>query len=300
MDFRQLELFLAVIDNASLTRSAEKMNISVGGVSVHLHNLAAELRTELFVKSGKRLVPTPAAMHLADRARLIIRQVRQIEQEFENDPLTDTRPFHFASGATTLIHRLGKPLRMLRKAYPKTTIHVTVAPTEEMAAGLLDRKFDLALISLPLATKDLEIIPLFDEELLILKPSPKRVRGWHICSIQPSEIASQPFLLYPSRSNMRTMINGFFDEIGIHPRVIMEADDTEVIKRLVESGFGCSILPEFALRSGTRFFQTFRIPGRKLIRNQALAMAKSEHPRALTLSMARFLATALTLETLKP
>ena len=294
MDFRQLELFLAVMEHASVRKAAERMNLSPGAVSLQLHNLAASLNTELFVKSGKRLLPTPDALRLAERSRELLRQVRDIEHEFENDPSVDSRPFHFASGATTLIHRLGRPLRLLRKQYPNTTIQVTVSPTEEMVAGLLERRFDLALISLPFPVENLSVIPLFDEELLILRPSPTSIRGWHVGSIQPRELDSAPFLLYPRRSNMRTLIEGFFSEIGVHPRVTMEADDTEVIKRLVESGFGCSILPEFALRSQPRFFQTFRVPGHPLVRRQALAMARSQHPRALTLSIAQFLQTALT------
>ncbi len=187
MELRQLELFLAVVENASVTRAAEKVNLSPGAVSLQLHNLAGELRTDLFVHCGKRLVPTPAAMRLAEHARVILRQVRNIEQEFENNPDRDTRPFHFATGATTLIHRLGKPLRLLRRKYPNVSIQVTVSATEEMASGLLDRRFDLALISLPFPEEGLTILPLFDEELLILRPSPAPVRGWHVgCIRRPS------------------------------------------------------------------------------------------------------------------
>ncbi len=293
MDFRELELFLAVIEQSSVTKAAQKMNLSPGAISLRIHKLAAGLRTDLFVKSGKRLLPTPAALQLAEKAKVLIRQLREAEQQFANDASTDTRPFHFASGATTLIHRLAKPMRLLRKQYPNTTIQVTVSPTEEMVAGLLDHRFDLALISLPVQTENLTLWPLFEEELLILRPSAKSVRGWHVAAMQPAELATASFLLYPKRSNMRSLIDAFFVELGVNPRVTMEADDTEVIKRLVESGFGYSILPEFALRSQPKFFQTFRIPGHRVVRRQALAMAQSEYPRALTVSIAKLLQSAL-------
>jgi DNA-binding transcriptional LysR family regulator len=172
-------------------------------------------------------------------------------------------------------------------------MRITVMPTEEMVAGVLDRRFDLALVSLPFPTGDLGVMPLFDEEMLILRPSVKRMRSWHVGAIQPSELAGASFLLYPKRSNMRAMIDQFFLECGIQPKVTMEADDTEVIKGLVESGFGYSILPEFALHSGSRFFQAFRVPGKRLGRVQALVYAKPENPRALTMSIARFLHGAL-------
>jgi LysR family transcriptional regulator, transcription activator of glutamate synthase operon len=293
MDVRQLELFLAVMECSSVTRAAGRVNLTPGAVSLQLQNLAADLRTDLFVRAGKRLAPTPAAHRLAELAQDVVRQMRKIENEFANDPSADTRPFYFTTGATTLIHRLGGPLRLLRKQFPNTPVTITVSPTEEMVAGLLDRRFDLALITLPVDDENLTILPLFEEELLILRPSPTRVRGWQVGTITPAEIASAQFLLYPRRSNMRTIIDRFFNEAGITPRVAMEADDTEAIKRLVEAGFGHSILPEFALRSQPRFFRMYRVKGHRLVRQQALAMARSQHPRAVTSSIARFLQTSL-------
>jgi DNA-binding transcriptional LysR family regulator len=168
-------------------------------------------------------------------------------------------------------------------------VEVTVLPTEEIVAGLLERRFDLGLISLPYPEDRLTVIRLFEEELLILRPSTRSQTAWRVGSIALEDVISAPFLLYPKRSNMRTMIDGFFGSLNVAPDVIMEADDTEAIKRLVESGFGYSMLPEFALRPNPRFFETFRIAGRRLARTQALAMAQTEYPRALTRSIATFL-----------
>jgi len=293
MDIRQLELFLAVMEYGSVTRAAEHVYLSPGAVSVQIHNLAIELHTDLFVRSGKRFLATPAAERLAELAKTVVHQVRAIEQEFAKDPALDVRPFHLATGATTLIHRLGRPLRLLRRQYPHTQIQVTVSATEEMVAGLLDRRFDLAIISLPFEQPNLEILPLFDEEMLILRPSPTPNRSSKVRDISPGELAAAKFLFYPTRSNMRTIIENFFRDLNITPQVAMEADDTEVIKKLVETGFGYSILPESALHDRPRYFELFRVRDRHIVRRQALAMMKSEYPRALTLSIARFLCSTL-------
>jgi DNA-binding transcriptional LysR family regulator len=215
--------------------------------------------------------------------------MRDIEFEFDSSPVSDHRHFHFATGATTLINRLGKPLQSLRERYPDTPIHITVSATEEMVAGLIDRRFDLALITLPFATENLVVTPLFEEELLIVQRASKPVRGWRVGTIRPDQLNDAPFLLYPGRSNMRSIINGFFEEIGVKPRVIMEADDTAAIRRMVESGFGFSILPEFALRDHPAELKVSRVPGRRIVREQALARVRTEHPRALTLAISRFL-----------
>jgi DNA-binding transcriptional LysR family regulator len=293
MDIHQLELFLAVMDSPSMTRAAEKIHLSPGAVSLQLHNLADELHTELFVRRGKRLIPTPAAARLAEHAKEVVRMMGHIQQLFENDLDKDVRPFHFATGVTTLIYQLGTPLRQLRKRFPNAQIRVTVGVTEEMIAGLLDRRFDLALISLPVSENNLKLIPLFDEELLVVRPSANNVGSGHIGSMRASELAGFPFLLYPKRSNVRAVIDRFFQEIGVTPQVVMEADDTEAIKRLVESGFGYSILPEHALRGSSHFFQKFRVSGYRLTRSLALATAQCDCPRKLTESIAEFLRMSL-------
>jgi DNA-binding transcriptional LysR family regulator len=281
------------MDSPSMTRAAEKIHLSPGAVSLQLHNLADELHTDLFVRRGKRLIPTPAALRLAEHAKEVVRMMGHIQEVFENDLAKDTRPFHFATGVTTLIYQLGGPLRQLRKNFPKAEIRVTVGVTEEMITGLLERRFDLALISLPVSEANLKLIPLFDEELLVVRPSSNKVGSGHVGSMRASELADVPFLLYPKRSNVRLVIDRFFNEIGVTPRVLMEADDTEAIKRLVESGFGYSILPEHALRGRSHFFQKFRVAGHRLTRTLALAMAQTECPRKLTESIASFLRTTL-------
>lgn len=295
MDIRQLEIFLAVLDANSLTKGAKLVGLSPGAVSIQMQNLASSLRTELFTRAGRRLAPTAAAHRLAEGARDAIHRFRLLQEEFGNDPAIDTRPFHFATGATTLIHRLGNPLRTLRKRFPQSNVKITVASTEEMVAGLLDRRYDLALLSLPLPINvNLEFMPLYDEELLILQPSTSLVRGGRTARIGPESLQGKPFILYPPRSNMRVLIDDWFHKIQITPRVVMEAEDTEAIKRLVESGFGCSVLPEWSLRGQPHFFRTYRIDGHRLTRRQALATAKTGFPRALTDCIAEFLHEQLT------
>jgi DNA-binding transcriptional LysR family regulator len=293
MDLRQIEVFLAVMENATVTQTAQRLHVSPGAVSLQLQGLAKELRAELFVRSGRRIIPTPQAHRFAEHAREVMRKIREIEQDFADSASDDQRPFHFACGATTLIYRLGGPLRSLRKRFPNADVHVTVAATERIVEGLLNRTFDLGLLSLPVTQPRLNIVPLFEEELQIIRPAPDRTGDGTVAAVQPEELARARFLLFPKESNMRTVIDRFFQELGISPRVTMEADDVEAIKSMVEAGFGYSILPQYALGGRGRSFQKLRVPGRRLARQQALAMSKSGYPRALTVAVADLIKAAV-------
>jgi DNA-binding transcriptional LysR family regulator len=294
MDARKLEIFLAVLDSPTMTNAAELVHLSTAAVSVQMRDLADELKTDLFVKAGKKLVPTAAARKLEPQARAIVSGIRTIKESFDNHDVTrDSRPFHFATGATTLIYRLAEPLRSLRTRFPSMDLRITVLPTEEMVAGVLAGQFDLALISLPFSHPQLRIVPLFDEELLVLRPSAKQRDGSRIGTLPARELNDIAMVLYPPQSNMRKIIDGFFRDLKVAPQVIMEAADTEVIKCMVEAGFGYSVLPAYALVNSQGFFQTLRIAGHRLVRKQALATSQGNHSRPLTAAVTEFLKNAL-------
>lgn len=294
MDARQLEIFLAVLDSPTMTNAAERVHLSTAAVSVQMRALAEELKTDLFLRSGKRLVPTPAARRLELQARSIVNEIRSIKESFNSqDAARDSRPFHFATGATTLIYRLGEPLRSLRATYANLDLRISVLATEEMVAGVLAGEFDLALISLPFSHPQLRTIPLFEEELLALRPSGTEREGSRIGTVRPREFNDAAMVLFPPQSNMRKIIDGFFRDLDVAPRVIMEAADTEVIKCMVEAGFGYSVLPAYALINSRGFFETLRITGHRLVRKQALATSIRSHTRPLTAAVTDFLKRAL-------
>jgi DNA-binding transcriptional LysR family regulator len=293
IDLHQLEMFAAVMEFSTLTKAAEKIHLSPGAISLQLRDLAFRLHTDLFVKSGRRLAPTPDAIRLLHRVKPLLQQACEIEREFESNAQDDVRPVHFACGATTLIHALGDPLRQLRARFPKASIRITAGNTEEMIAGLLDHRFDLAIVTLPSRTANLRVVPLFEEELFIVGPAAEPAGAWRVDPISASELAWAPFLLHSERSNMRAIIDRFFDLMKITPNVVGEAEDVDVLRRLVESGFGYSVLPEMGLQRAPMYFKAFRVPGHKVIRTQALAMARSARPRPLTEWIAKFLKSAL-------
>lgn len=293
MEIYQLELFLAVVGAESLTQAARDRGLSAGAVSQQLAKLSAEIGVVLMARAGRGLVLTPEGEQFADRARHLLKEVDELRHSFGGDAELDTSPFHFATGATTLIHGLSRPLRALRRRYRRAEIRLTVANTEEMVEGLLKRRFDLALISLPVEDERLNLTPLYQEELLLLRNSDKALSGWRVGSVKRKDLNSEPFILYPPESNMRQLIDQHFHSLSVTPRVSMEAADTEVILRMVEAGFGQSILPEYALRRSPRFFKAMRVEGARLFRRQALASLRSAYSRPLTHAIAKFLQASL-------
>jgi DNA-binding transcriptional LysR family regulator len=209
-----------------------------------------------------------------------------IREDFPLDAACDSRPFVLGTGPTTLIYQLREPLSHLRRQFPRNEILVHVAPTQDIICGLEWKQIDLGIVSLPVDAPTLQLTPLFKEEMLVLMNA--RAARRHGKSLSLRDLINVPMILYSRGSSTRTLIDAMMQKHRLSLQVTMEADDTEAIKKLVEAGFGASILPEKALQNSP-LIRTFRIRGERLYREIAFATPVNAHPRRLTTAIADYL-----------
>jgi DNA-binding transcriptional LysR family regulator len=279
MELRQLETFRIVMATRSMTEAARRVHLSPAAVSLQMKHLSHELGTDLFTRVGHTLVPTMAAHRMNQHLGSLMDTLHTIREDFPADARYDTRPFILGTGPTTLIYQLRDPLRRLRRRFRHNEILVHVAPTQDIIYELEWKQIDLGIVSLPLQSPKLRLIPLFKEEMLVLVN--ERDVSARCRSISLRDLAEMPMILYTKASSTRTLIDDLTYKHGITLRVTMEAEDTEAIKKLVEAGFGASILPRKALSNspGTRLL---KIKEERLFRELAFAVPLNSHPRKLT------------------
>jgi DNA-binding transcriptional LysR family regulator len=286
MELRQLETFRIVMATMSMTEAAKRVYLSPAAVSLQMKRLSDELGADLFSRVGNKLVPTSAATRMHQHLGVLLDMLHTIREDFPLDAKYDSRPFVLGTGPTTLIYQLREPLRQLRKQFPRNEILVHVAPTQDIIYELEWKQIDLGIVSLPVDAPNVCLAPLFKEEMLVLmnaRTAPKQRR-----SISLRELVSIPMILYSRGSSTRTLIDEMMQKHKLALRVTMEADDTESIKKLVEAGFGASILPEKALHNSP-LIRTFRIQGEQLYREIAFATPVNAHPRRLTTAITEYL-----------
>jgi DNA-binding transcriptional LysR family regulator len=211
-----------------------------------------------------------------------------IREDFPPEAECDSRPFVLGTGPTTLIYQLRRPLSHLRKQFPRNKIVVHVAPTHDIIYiyGLEWKQIDLGIVSLPVEGPTIRLTPLFKEEMLVLMNA--RDPTIRERNVSLKDLANIPMILYSRGSSTRTIIDEMMRKHGLSLQVTMEAEDTEAIKKLVEAGFGASILPEKALHNSP-LIRTFRIEGERLFRELAFATPANVHPRRLTTVIADYL-----------
>jgi DNA-binding transcriptional LysR family regulator len=125
---------------------------------------------------------------------------------------------------------------------------------------------DLGLLTLPIDASDLISVPVLEEELLVATypnhPLAMKRR------IAPTDLNKQPFILFETGSITRRLVDDLFSRERIEAEIVMETENVEIIKAMVRSGLGISIVPWQAVAGDVRAKQLFvsRIAGHSLER----------------------------------
>ena len=107
---------------------------------------------------------------------------------------------------------------------------------------------------------ELVTVPAMEEEMMLVAhpshPLAKKRR------IVPQDLAQQPFVLFEAASNSRRVVDAFFIRERIEPRIVMETENVEILKALVRSEMGITIIPYPAVarevEAGSCFVPGFR------------------------------------------
>lgn len=282
MDLRQLEVLKAVAETGSFTGAGEKLHVSQSAVSRQILLLEEELKEQLFLRRGRRVVITPAGETLVQLSHRVFADmsdtVRQIAERQQD--LTGT--LSVGGGMTVCLYVLPPVLREFQRAHPRVDLRLVTGATPRLVRELKSGTADVALLTLPVDEPDLESVPVMREELLLVMwpdhPLAKRKR------VTPEELVRQPFVLFEPHSNSRRVVDSFLASENIEPRIVVETENVEILKALVRARLGLSVIPYQAVSREVRAGQLAcaRIGGAKLERETGWVYPRTSRlPRML-------------------
>jgi DNA-binding transcriptional LysR family regulator len=146
IDGRLLQLLVAVVEERSVTRAAERLGVTQSAVSHGLDRLRAVVDDPLVVKSGRGIVPTARAEALTRRARDLLGGLRGFVAADAFDPARLVATVRIAANDLQRDLLLPRLFGRLRAAAPGLTLHVV--PSEVPSAEML-RDADCHLVVSP-------------------------------------------------------------------------------------------------------------------------------------------------------
>ena len=198
----------------------------------------------LLLRGPKGVEPTEEGELLAMRARTLLADMAQTEDEirsFGKEPAGTVR----LGLPGTISHILSVPLiTRCRDLYPGIKIIVAEAMSGFVREWLMARSVELAVIYVDLHEPGVAAEALLEEELVLLAPASSAANA---ALVTLDFLKGKPLILPSEAHGLRIMLEKVFDANGLQVEPSIELDSYSNIKRLVEAGYGYSILPRHAV-----------------------------------------------------
>lgn len=152
--------------------------------------------------------------------------------------------------ASFSIYLLPPALRRFRSRYPRTELTVVTGNAPEIARAVVQNGLDVGIVSLPVRERELSVRAFHRHELVAIAPPARRwPRGRRV---NAAELAGEPLILFERGATLRWVIDEWFRRARVAPASPMELNNTEAIKKLVESGLGLSVTSWFSVEDEVR------------------------------------------------
>lgn len=245
MDSRQLEYFVAVAEELSFTRAAQRLFTVQSTVSAAVRALETDLKATLFDRSTRRVTLSDAGQALLPEAKAALEAIDRARAVVE-EASTGLRGNVRIGTMTKLgLVDLAELLGAFYQRYPLVEVQVTTSPTG--SSGLADDvrhgRLDVALVGLNrgdmpgLEPRELATVP-----FVVLVPSNHRLAGRG--AIRLADLAGERFVDMLRGFGNRTTVDRAFDTAGLPRRVQVEVPDLTTVPDYVRAGLGVAVIPE--------------------------------------------------------
>ena len=239
----------AVKRNLNLTEAAKALHTSQPGVSKAIIELEEELGIEIFARHGKRLKRiTEPGHHVINSVEVIMRELGNLKRIGEQFSKEDSGTLSIATTHTQARYVLPKPISELRSAYPKVNISLHQGSPEQVAQMLIDDVADMGIATESLSQyEQLVTLPCYEWQHVLVMPKDHPLAKKP--NIRLEDLALEPLITYHPSYTGRTKIDRAFESKKLHPRIALEAIDSDVIKTYVRTGLGIGIVAEMAVQA---------------------------------------------------
>ena len=285
----------AVRRNLNLTETARALHTSQPGVSKAIIELEEELGVEIFARHGKRLKRvTEPGQHVLKSVEIIMREVGNLRRIGEQFSAQDSGTLSIATTHTQARYVLPQPVAHLREAFPKVNVSLHQGSPDQVARMVLDEVAEIGIATESLSQyDDLVTLPCYQWQHMLVMPLDHPLAAKEHVTLE--DLAQEPLITYHPSFTGRTKVDQAFAAKHLHPRVALEAIDSDVIKTYVRLGLGVGIVAEMALKDDGTNTDLVAIPAGHLfgINVARVAFKRSAYLRNFVYKFAELLSDKL-------
>ncbi len=269
MDFDQIETVIQIAKHNSFSRAAERLYRTQPAISKQVRSLEQELGQRLFHRAGKRVELTAAGRILLEHCIQLSDLRRQAREALEQMRHVPRGRLAVGANEATSLYVLPPVFAAFRARYPEVRLRIHRNFTRKLVERVLANTLDFAVVSLPVDEKDLTVLPMFRDELVVIAPPKHPLAGHRAVTV---EQVAEHSLIFPRTGRTRALFERVFGSRGLEPRVSLELASVEAIKKFVAVGLGISLISRsFAAEEAANgTLRLIPLDGLKLVRELGL------------------------------
>ena len=244
LDLNLLNVFDMLMQERNVTRAAERLGRVQSNVTTRVQQLEEQLGATLFLREGKRMVPTPAGESLrgyADRLLALAEEARQSVH-----PGQPGGRLRLGAMESTAAARLPQPLAQLHAQWPGLVLELSTAPSRQLVEQVLAHQIDCALVAWPPpgidADAPVEHTAVFTEPLLLALPAD------HPPVHTPQDLQLDTLAAFSNGCTYRRMGESFLQQKTGSPPRVLELASYHAILASVAGGGSVGIVPRSVLQ----------------------------------------------------
>ena len=262
MDLYELQTFLAVAQERSFSRAAQKLHRTQPAVSQVVRKLERELGESLLDRSSREGVLTDAGAVLLDYAQRLLNLRGEAEEALRHLRQFQKGKLTVAANEFTVLYLL-RVLDRYRRLHPMISISVHRSLARRVPEELLNRNLEFGVIAYEPADPLLKSVVVYRDELaFVVHPSHPLAGRQGELSIR--ELGTETFVAHNVPSQYRQRVLQAFQRHRTPLHMDVELPTLEAIRKFVAMKHGVALLPGLSVEADLARGELVRVPVREL------------------------------------
>lgn len=253
MQLHQLAYFVAVVEERSFTRAAERCHVAQPSLSQQVRALEREVGQSLVDRARGAVGPTEAGERLLPYARRMLSDAAAATEELRRLQGLESGRLRVGATPSVATGLLPPLLARFSAAHPRVVLQVAESGSRDLVERLAVGGLDVAVVVLPVSVRGaaLATTPLLRDGLVLTTSADVAVPPSGPLSgrsVDVAELADVPLVLPREGYDLREQTLAAFHAVGVVPRVVAEGGEMDTVVALVRAGLGAAVLPRTVVR----------------------------------------------------
>jgi DNA-binding transcriptional LysR family regulator len=247
LDIPALEIFVAAVEEKSLSRAAERQNLVTSAASKRITELERNLDRTLLHRHGRGVEPTPAGTLLYQRAKAILRSVQLTEQAIEQYSAEGQAKIRLASNPSTILQFLPPIMGSFLAAQPHISVDLLEAHSFDIPRNVAESVVDMGIYHADHPTPGVASFAFRKDRIGLVVPQGHALAGRGELFLE--DALDYDLLGYFPRHSLDQFLAYAGQTLSRPPNVRLQVSNFETRCNLIRAGLGIGIVPENIARN---------------------------------------------------